>query len=506
MFKHRRVLSAIATAIAASQGFADTVTVCPDGSCDFTTIRAAVKSASQGDVIEIGEGVYALVAPIELAGRNLVLQGPEATGDRSAVVIDGLDSTSAFVCTDGDRSIFRNLSFANGRGTLVTFPGQGTFSVGGAVQSFDASPTFEHCDFSSNVADFGGAALLFGAGTATFTDCTFQLNETLSDDGGAVLGFSQPGGALSLEFTGCDFAGNRTTTGQYGGAIASGDANLRLTDCRFNGNIAGGSAGGLGGAVSVEAYEGTPVVRIESCTFVENEVSAGDCFDEGLGGALFLDGCDDAVLIDCVFNDNRGGCSGGGGSAIWVQEGSPSFVECRFQHHDLGSNVIQTYLADVTLIDCDVAGNAVGEAIRFDAGMASMTNCTLTDNDNAVLLIDGNLDLEQCTIRDNLGEAVRGAGGNLVDVVDSLICGNNLGGPQFTGANVQVDDLSTISVDCPTDPPGDLDGDGSVNGVDLGLVFAGWGACGPDACPADLNGDGVVDGTDLGLLFIDWTG
>jgi len=168
--------------------------------------------------------------------------------------------------------------------------------------------------------------------------------------------------------------------------------------------------------------------------------------------------------------------------------------------------VIQTYLADVTLIDCDVAGNAVGEAIRFDAGMASMTNCTLTDNDNAVLLIDGNLDLEQCTIRDNLGEAVRGAGGNLVDVVDSLICGNNLGGPQFTGANVQVDDFSTISVDCPTDPPGDLDGDGSVNGVDLGLVFAGWGACGPDACPADLNGDGVVDGTDLGLLFIDWTG
>ncbi len=45
--------------------------------------------------------------------------------------------------------------------------------------------------------------------------------------------------------------------------------------------------------------------------------------------------------------------------------------------------------------------------------------------------------------------------------------------------------------------PGDLDGDGSVGGGDLGLLLAGWGG----SCPADLDGDGTVGGGDLGLLL-----
>ncbi len=53
---------------------------------------------------------------------------------------------------------------------------------------------------------------------------------------------------------------------------------------------------------------------------------------------------------------------------------------------------------------------------------------------------------------------------------------------------------------------GDLNGDGIVNGDDIGLLLAGWGACPPKAaCDADLNGDGVVNGVDLGLLLVDWS-
>lgn len=50
--------------------------------------------------------------------------------------------------------------------------------------------------------------------------------------------------------------------------------------------------------------------------------------------------------------------------------------------------------------------------------------------------------------------------------------------------------------------PGDLNGDGAVNGADLGLLLGAWGGRGP----ADLNGDGVVDGADLGLILGAWTG
>lgn len=50
---------------------------------------------------------------------------------------------------------------------------------------------------------------------------------------------------------------------------------------------------------------------------------------------------------------------------------------------------------------------------------------------------------------------------------------------------------------------GDLDGDGRVDGTDLGLLLVDWGSPLSDA---DLNGDGVVDGADLGILIGAWTG
>jgi len=47
----------------------------------------------------------------------------------------------------------------------------------------------------------------------------------------------------------------------------------------------------------------------------------------------------------------------------------------------------------------------------------------------------------------------------------------------------------------------DLNGDGIVDGADLGLLLSAWGESGF----ADLNGDGVVDGADLGLLLAAWS-
>ena len=62
----------------------------------------------------------------------------------------------------------------------------------------------------------------------------------------------------------------------------------------------------------------------------------------------------------------------------------------------------------------------------------------------------------------------------------------------------------------------DLNGDGLVDGDDLGVLFVAWGAC-PDCpdpsepkcaeddpCPADFNQDGVVNGDDLGDLILSW--
>jgi hypothetical protein len=50
---------------------------------------------------------------------------------------------------------------------------------------------------------------------------------------------------------------------------------------------------------------------------------------------------------------------------------------------------------------------------------------------------------------------------------------------------------------------GDLNGDGIVNGLDLGLMLSAWGSNGG---PADLNNDGIVNGLDLGIQLANWTG
>lgn len=51
--------------------------------------------------------------------------------------------------------------------------------------------------------------------------------------------------------------------------------------------------------------------------------------------------------------------------------------------------------------------------------------------------------------------------------------------------------------------PGDLDGDGRVNGSDYGILLARWATSDPEA---DLDGDGTVGGGDVGVLLSLWTG
>ena len=54
----------------------------------------------------------------------------------------------------------------------------------------------------------------------------------------------------------------------------------------------------------------------------------------------------------------------------------------------------------------------------------------------------------------------------------------------------------------PSGLAGDLNGDGLVNGSDLGILLAAWDT---NSEVADLNGDGIVNGQDLGLMLADWS-
>ena len=80
------------------------------------------------------------------------------------------------------------------------------------------------------------------------------------------------------------------------------------------------------------------------------------------------------------------------------------------------------------------------------------------------------------------------------------------GSPAEIGINLSVEIYMELGCvispidDSGSDCPADLNGDGAVDGADMGLLIAAWGTGGS----GDINSDGVVDGADMGLLIAAW--
>lgn len=64
-------------------------------------------------------------------------------------------------------------------------------------------------------------------------------------------------------------------------------------------------------------------------------------------------------------------------------------------------------------------------------------------------------------------------------------------------------ELTVEHCTCIDSVPGDIDGDGLVNGTDLAYVLSAWGMLGRGT---DLNGDGTTNGADLAIVLSGWTG
>ncbi|MCA9284659.1 MAG: VCBS repeat-containing protein [Phycisphaerales bacterium] len=105
-------------------------------------------------------------------------------------------------------------------------------------------------------------------------------------------------------------------------------------------------------------------------------------------------------------------------------------------------------------------------------------------------------------------------GNSVVDVDDAVLFAAGYQGPVEDCDNNGVTDLIQIIQnpgldadgdgvldDCGGDPA-DLNGDGTVDGADLGILLGNWGGKGI----GDLDGNGMVDGADLGLLLAAWFG
>ncbi|MFM7799353.1 MAG: hypothetical protein ACKPBA_10300 [Planctomycetota bacterium] len=71
-----------------------------------------------------------------------------------------------------------------------------------------------------------------------------------------------------------------------------------------------------------------------------------------------------------------------------------------------------------------------------------------------------------------------------------------------SGATVTQTFAALLASGCtnPVGNPADFNGDGVVNGADLGILLGAWNQSGQ----TDLNGDGTTNGADLGILLGSW--
>ena len=160
------LVSALATPL-----MAETITVCPDGSCDFTDPAAAAASAVSGDVVEIAAGTYLLENTVGFGANgpvtDVTIRGAVDSDGQPATVLDGQGALIPLATVYADQVLFENLIITNGYGEY------------GAGSRFIASSdvVVRNCHFVNNHADWdGGGVRLSLQTTLTLVDCLISGN------------------------------------------------------------------------------------------------------------------------------------------------------------------------------------------------------------------------------------------------------------------------------------------------------------------------------------------
>lgn len=209
----------------------ETYTVCPDGSGDYPTIRAALFAATDGDTIELCDGTYTGAGNRDLSfeGKRIVVRSQ--SGNPEACIIDCQGSSSdphrgfSFFISEPRESRLEGISIVHG------------YYAGGAITcAGGSSPTIANCILKNNGSPDVGAGIGIGGGASPLlTGCVIQDNICIW---GAGV-FLQDAAA---ELVQCVLTGNGAL--ERGGGIMAEGSQVTLTSCTLGRNF-GSDAGGI---------------------------------------------------------------------------------------------------------------------------------------------------------------------------------------------------------------------------------------------------------------------
>lgn len=260
-----------------------------------TNIQDAVDAATDGDLILVTNGVYAIGGrPVygSLTNRVVIdkavtvqsVNGPTVTIIQGNPVLD--DTAVRCVYLTNGASL---IGFTLTQGGTRNFQGDMYLEWrGGGAYCESTNAMISNCVFSANSAANGGGGIIGG----TLEDCILTNNTTTVN----YLGGNGGGGALGSALNHCVLVGNSSVA--YGGGADS----CTLNFCLLAGNTAGDSGGGVNGGTlnnciltnnwAGNVGGGANGATLNNCDLVEN--SAYAC-----GGAY------GGVLNNCIVYYNQ---------------------------------------------------------------------------------------------------------------------------------------------------------------------------------------------------------
>lgn len=186
------------------------------------------------------------------------------------------------------------------------------------------------------------------------------------------------------------------------------------------------------------------------------------------------------------------------GATLWEEVyGLAGFrVEVGTDHRAVVSGFPNTATGGAAFIKVDEEGGVVWQNLDADGPLNLLLHAQmlLDEENNAYLAASTLFEMAVCKV-----------GSDGVSAWTATTSGSNSAGIALghDGQSIYVVGGATARLIDTSQVPADLDGDGDVDGADLGLLLGAWGSAGP---VGDLNGDGIVDGADLGALLGAWNG
>lgn len=458
------------------------------------------------------EGSELILDHVQVIGNTSIVAGGVSVVDSTLEMIGGSIKEHSCTAAAALSSFNSDLDLA---GVVIEDNHSAGFVALGVVTIVGSGPddaTLDYCYFLGNSALAGGGAYISDA-HVHFTNCLFQQNAAVSGGAIAADDFVGPAvvrlGSCTVELSDAVYGGGIYVTQgvdlsvvgstfrwndaeQQGGSIYAAPDTFDMASCSIYENTADIAAGIFlaGSSLGPAGASMTNCVMYENLAFdvagalyvtAETELAVTHCtlssnFSTNHGSAMFVNSNDVLVANSIVWGNDGIQVAG---------SGEPDF---RYSIIPAFQSGLNTFTANPLFVDA-----AAGD-YRLQAGSPAIES-----GSNVLIPMDG-LDLDaDGTLLELLPRDRQGA--PRVQLTDL---------PRGGCDGIAVVDLGAYErsgVVPPSLPSiGDIDGDGFINGADLGLLLAAWGDCGGGCCLADLNGDGDIDGADLGLLLAAWTG